>query len=108
MFPVVARERLREPTSRMKAKLEMIAENQPNQPVLVRERDGAVSAETLGDLAKRDVDELAYTLVLLLPGCGGLESGMLVEKNGEPAGDVGDGQGTSDNPRRRYLSRGSE
>ncbi len=105
VFPVLARERLREPTSRVKEKLKQIAEHcDPETRILIRERDGSVCAETLSALAERRIMDLAYTLIVLPLGCGGLDSGMLSPaETAETATDLADVRTLGKKNRRRYL-----
>ena len=104
-FPVLARERLREPTNRMKEKLGAMASESPATMVLVRERNGEVAAESLESVADRRIEDLAYTLVILPLRCGGLQKGMLAETGGDSPDDVADGMGGNGKKRSRVRRR---
>jgi CRISPR-associated endonuclease/helicase Cas3 len=107
VFPVLAREKLREPTYRLKEKLDELAGIHGDTRILVRERDGTVTAAALKTVAARD--DLGYTLLLLPLDCGGLEQGMFdAAKNAKPASDVADGKARGDKSRRRYWIRDGE
>ncbi|HBY64495.1 MAG TPA: hypothetical protein DEH78_32140, partial [Solibacterales bacterium] len=95
-YPVTARERLKEPTRRVMAKLKEIVEglasrNAAQPRCLVVTRSGTVWA---GELGRVDEDDLAYGTLLLPPGVGGLSRGMLdTEATPDELYDVADEAG---------------
>lgn len=99
--PIVARERIQEPTKRVRSKLEAIAAGKPDVKALLVTDDGRVEAMPIRELVKA---KLAYAKVVLPPGCGGLERGMLSPETSNDArydvADPADGSG-----RRRYCLR---
>jgi CRISPR-associated endonuclease/helicase Cas3 len=107
-YRVLARERLTEPTDRVKEKLGRIAELMPDTVALWVSPDGEVKALTITELAQQD---LRYGLVLLPPGCGWLDRGMFRDTPCQPdaaAYDVADEREPDEGERRRYLVTGME
>ena len=97
-YPILSRERLREPTSRVVEKLGEIAQALPDALCLFVSRDGEVQA---GRLAGLLVDtDLSYGLVILPPGCGGLDRGILTTRTTAAAKyDVAERDGEAERPR---------
>jgi CRISPR-associated endonuclease/helicase Cas3 len=77
-YPVMARERLREPSSRAKEKLKAL--NQSTRAICIL-ADGEVQVKEIGSISP---GELAYATVLLPEGCGSLERGMFQPVGGGP------------------------
>lgn len=76
-YPVLAHERLREPTYQLQEKLAQLARKDPGARVLCQKPDGSVAVLTLENIAdKRQAGQLAYCQVILAPGCGSLKQGM--------------------------------
>ena len=81
---VLAHEKLREPTWRLRTKLEQL---DPGARILCVASDGALRRAALGEL----LDEIEYALLLLPVGCGGAADGMFTAGTGAPAAcDVAD------------------
>jgi CRISPR-associated endonuclease/helicase Cas3 len=78
---VLAHERLREPTQRLREKLQDLLRNSceqkgdPGQRVLCRKPDGSVEVFSLRDIVEKK-SVLEYCQLLFPPGCGVLEHGM--------------------------------
>lgn len=77
-YRVLAHERLREPTYQLQEKFRQLAEMcDPSTPVLCQRPDGSVAVLRVHDLAeKRQAAQLAYSQLVLPPGCGSLDRGM--------------------------------
>ena len=54
------------------------------------------------------MEELAYTLIVLPLGCGGLQKGMLVQSGGDPPDDVADGMDGNGKKRWRVRRQNGE
>lgn len=72
---VLAHERLREPTSRVRHKLAQLIPKHGKDPIILIRADGSIEALDLAELAAKEED-LRYALLLLPPGCGSIEQGM--------------------------------
>ena len=84
VYPVLAHERLTEPTSRIQEKLKNIAECAGDTKVVVQYRDGSLEIETvkaIAELEGRNLARLDEALVVLPPGIGRLEKGMFMAEN---------------------------
>jgi CRISPR-associated endonuclease/helicase Cas3 len=102
-YPVLARERLKEPTTRVMEKLAKLPQDEP--AVLIMP-DGTVKRGRAGELADRPND-LAYATVLLRPGCGGIIRGMFQpSESGSGLYDVADIEEEGD--RSRYVAVSSD
>ena len=102
-YAVLSGERVQEPAGRVKNKLSQIAESAGDTLGLLLTPDGEVEVKTISELA---TTELAYSVVLLPPGCGGLEHGMLtVSPSPDTVYDVADETGQGER-RRYYVSIG--
>lgn len=106
-YRVLAHERLAEPTGRVKEKLSQIAKSKPDTMALWISPGDDVEAVTIAELAS-ETRELNHGLILLPPGCGGLERGMFTDKPGLPdtVYDVADERVADGKERRRYLATG--
>ncbi|MGB6134690.1 MAG: type I-U CRISPR-associated helicase/endonuclease Cas3 [Acidobacteriaceae bacterium] len=102
-YRLLAHEQLREPTSRLLEKLEeLAAKANVDTKFLLRKRDGGVDVHDTGEFRKIEneakrkmiVAEIAYCQILLPPGCGRLDNGMLTPEWGEPGDDAAVGQST--------------
>lgn len=94
-YPVLARERIKEPTKRAIEKLAKLPQDEPAICILP---DGTAKCGRIGGLP-----DLAYATVLLRPGCGGVARGMF-QASGSGGGryDVADLAEQDD--RSRYLA----
>ena len=102
-FPVLAHEKLTEPTSRLQTKLAVLAQLRPEAQAIVRCRDGSVEIKALEKLSDLDLDE---AVVVLPPGIGRLHKGMLIpEVNDESdtSVDVADEPKEGRANRRRHI-----
>jgi CRISPR-associated endonuclease/helicase Cas3 len=111
-YPVLARERLKEPTKRVMEKLASLPREEPAVCILP---DGTVRRSRVGQLADR-AEDLAYATVLLRPGCGGIVRGMF-QPLGPGSGryDVADlededdhGRYPNEDDRKRYVAVSSD
>lgn len=73
-FPVLARERLREPVDHVRANLTALAASAPDTRFLIRRPDGNVETLALKEVSINT--DLDYCQLLLPSGCGRLEGGM--------------------------------
>jgi CRISPR-associated endonuclease/helicase Cas3 len=108
-YRVLPHERLREPSYRVAEKLKKLAGQQESETaVLIVGRDGDVRAAGLGELvqtAENLTGRLAYRLLLLPAGCGGIEKGMFQPgaSEGGTRWDVADTfAGAEERPRTRF------
>ena len=89
--PVLAHERLQEPTYRVLGKLQELAEGAGDQRVIVQRSDGTAESLPLKDVS---FSLLTYSLVLLPPEAGNLTAGMFDTGRPESSPDVADLPGT--------------
>jgi CRISPR-associated endonuclease/helicase Cas3 len=101
-YRLMAHEQLREPTTKLLAKLEELARSQSGDPAFLRRKtDGSVDVRPLSSFAeikndserKRAIAEIAFCQLILPPGCGSISDGMFVplwSANEETDRDNGD------------------
>lgn len=101
---ILAREKLKEPTSRAAEKLAALANLAPDARVLCIFRDGSVEAAFLREMA---VGRLEYATVILPPGVGRLMNGMFLAEipaeDDVTEYDVADREDGAPDTRARYL-----
>lgn len=101
-YRLMAHEQLREPTTKLLAKLEELARTQGGDTAFLRrKRDGSVDVRPLSRFAeikndserKRAIAEIAFCQLILPPGCGSIRDAMFVplwSANEETNSDTGD------------------
>jgi CRISPR-associated endonuclease/helicase Cas3 len=102
-YPVRAREKLREPTRRIKDKLKKLAETQSAAKVLIRRKDRSISVTELRDIEGAELD---YALIILPLNVGELIRGMLwadTSESSDPPSDVADSIDVDERKRERWL-----
>jgi CRISPR-associated endonuclease/helicase Cas3 len=77
-YPVLAHERLREPTYQLQEKFAQLAQkSDPDTGLLCLRPDGSVTVLSVRDVAdKNQIEQLMYGQLILPPGCGSLDQGM--------------------------------
>jgi CRISPR-associated endonuclease/helicase Cas3 len=96
-YPVLPKERLREPTVHVIEKLKQIRQD---EPALLVAPDGRVTSTILTKLPEMDLE---FSLILLPPKAGRLEHGMWGPDPAEdPGNDIADT--VAEKPRRRYFA----
>ncbi len=76
-YDVLAHERLREPTNQLQQKFaELTQKTNPSARLVCVRPDGCVAVLKLGEIANGKAEDLAYSQLILPPGCGWLDQGM--------------------------------
>lgn len=102
-YRVLPHERIQEPTLRVLKKLVELAAAHGETRILLQRADGSVDSTTVAEAAQSSVGDLAYGMVMLPAGCGGLDRGMWSADAKVPADDVADWTDSSTKTRRRWL-----
>jgi CRISPR-associated endonuclease/helicase Cas3 len=104
-YRVLPHETLKEPTGRLREKLQEIPETEQERRVLFQRRDGSVEACSVRELTDRKDGELRDGLILLPVGCGCIDRGMFRASEGVQGNDVADRDNDEGLTRRRYLAQ---